>query len=146
MLFFVNESLPKVKLLADQQIKVSITDPKVKRDILLNVEVAVRIYSSKWKFLKILHYSQEDTWLESLLETQHRCFPVNIAKFFINSFFYRSLRWHMFFKIEILKNLALFTGKYLSASLVETPTQVFSCQYFQIFKNTFFLERKHSLF
>ena len=47
MLFFVNESLPKVNLLADQYIKVSITDPKVKRDIVLNVEVAVRIYSSK---------------------------------------------------------------------------------------------------
>ena len=49
-------------------------------------------------FLKFLQYSQENTRvakLESLLisikkRLQHSCFPVNIDKFFKNSFFYRT--------------------------------------------------------
>ena len=52
----------------------------------------------------------------------------------------------------VLKNFAIFTGKYLCWSffliklqdsrpitlLKETPTQVFSCEYYNIFKNTYF--------
>ena len=54
-------------------------------------------------------------------------------------------------KIAVLKNFTIFTGKHLCRSLFfiklqaglqlyykETPTQVFSCEYFEIFKNTYF--------
>ena len=60
----------------------------------------------------------------------------------------------MFFRTGVLKNFAIFTGKHLYWSLFcigvsllesegcnfikETPTQVFSCEYHEIFKNTFF--------
>ena len=58
----------------------------------------------------------------------------------------------MFFKIGILKYLGDFTGKHLCLSLfliklrpegmqlywIETPTQVFSCEIYEIFKNNFF--------
>ena len=55
----------------------------------------------------------------------------------------------MFFKIDILKNLAMFTGKHLCYSCragglqlyyKEIPTQVLSCEYCEIFKNTYFEE------
>ena len=53
-------------------------------------------------------------------------------------------------KIGVLKNFAMFTGKYLCWSLFliklqrpatvlkETSTQVFFCKYCEIFKNSFF--------
>ena len=44
----------------------------------------------------------------------------------------------MFFKIAIFKNFAIFTGKVLRRCLRETPTQVFSCEYCEIFNNSFF--------
>ena len=54
----------------------------------------------------------------------------------------------MFFKISVLKNFAIFTGKHLCWDLFsmkacnfiqkETPTQVFSCEYCEILKNNFF--------
>ena len=55
----------------------------------------------------------------------------------------------MFFKIGALKNFAILPGKHLCWSLFlrklqETPTQVFSCEYWEIFKNSFFY-RKPSL-
>ena len=44
----------------------------------------------------------------------------------------------------VLKNFAIFTGKHLCCSLfllkLQTPTQVFSCEYCEIFKNTYFEE------
>ena len=56
----------------------------------------------------------------------------------------------MFFKIGVLKNLANFTGKHLRWSLLltkflknfikDTPTQVFSCEIYKNFKNTFSTE------
>ena len=69
-------------------------------------------------------------------------------KFFLKIRGSRSL---MFFKIAILKNFAIFTRKHLGWSLFliklqsfrcrpETPTQLFSCEYYIIFKNSFFLE------
>ena len=66
---------------------------------------------------------------------------------------YRSTRLKLFFKIDFLKNLAIFTGKHLCWSLFlikyrsegvqqlyykETQIQVFSCEYSEIFKNRFF--------
>ena len=49
-----------------------------------------------------------------------------------------------FCKKGVLKNFAKFTGKHLcqSKNLVkkETLTQVFSCEFFKVFKNTFFIE------
>ena len=43
----------------------------------------------------------------------------------------------MFFRISFLKNLAIFTGKNLCWSILN----VFSCEYCEIFKNSFF--KKH---
>ena len=59
-----------------------------------------------------------------------------------------------FFKTGVLKNFAIFTGKYLCRSFFnkvaglkacifikeETTTQAFSCEYCEIFKNSFFIE------
>ena len=68
---------------------------------------------------------------------------------------YRSSRSQMFFKIGVLKNFAIFTGKHLCCNLFfnkvaglryatllkkETLSQVFSCEYCNIFKNTYFEE------
>ena len=64
----------------------------------------------------------------------------------------RSSRSQMFFRIGVLKNFAIFTGKHLCRSLFliklqcwrpatllkRDSTQVFSCEYCKIFKNTFF--------
>ena len=52
----------------------------------------------------------------------------------------------MFFKIRVLKNFAKFAGKNLNQSLFfncdfikkETLAQVFSCKFYEEFKNTFF--------
>ena len=53
----------------------------------------------------------------------------------------------MFYKIGVFKYSAKFTGKYLRWSLrpdscdfikIDTPTQVLYCEFFKIFKNTFF--------
>ena len=47
----------------------------------------------------------------------------------------------MLFKIGILRNFAILTEKYLCWSLFllkETPTQVLSCKYCNISKNSFF--------
>ena len=47
----------------------------------------------------------------------------------------------MFFKIGVLKNFAIFAGFSRSTILFkETPAQVFSCEYCDIFKNTSFEE------
>ena len=48
-------------------------------------------------------------------------------------------------KKGVLKNFAKFTGKHLCQSLffnkvAETLAQVFSCEFCEIFKNTFFIE------
>ena len=60
----------------------------------------------------------------------------------------------MFFKIVVLKNIAVFTRKHVLESLdkvaalktkKETPTQVFSCEYCENFMNTFFTEHLHWL-
>ena len=61
----------------------------------------------------------------------------------------RTLRWdpsvrrksshsQLLFKISVIKRFAIFTGKLLCWNLVlikETPTQVFSCEYCEIFKS-----------
>ena len=49
----------------------------------------------------------------------------------------------MFFKVDVLKILAIFKGKHLCWSLCffkkkETPAQVFSCEYCINFTNTIF--------
>ena len=60
-----------------------------------------------------------------------------------------SSRSQMFFIISVLKNLAIFIGKHLCWNLFltklrtdllkrKTPTQVFSYEYCEIFKNSFF--------
>ena len=55
-----------------------------------------------------------------------------------------AVRRYSLFKIGVLKNFAIFTGKHLywSLSLLkETPTQMFSSAYCKIFKNSFFVEQ-----
>ena len=61
----------------------------------------------------------------------------------------RSSRSQMFFKIGVLKNFAILTGKHLCWSLLYIKlhawrcflTQVLSCEYCEIFKNTYFEEQ-----
>ena len=68
-------------------------------------------------------------------------------------FWFRSSRSEVYCKKCVLKNFAKFTGKHLSQSLFlnkvagswnfikkETLAQVFSCELFEISKNTFFIE------
>ena len=51
----------------------------------------------------------------------------------------RSSRSQMFFQMGVFKNLAIFKGKKgLQLYLKRDSTQVFSCEYCEIFKNTFF--------
>ena len=53
----------------------------------------------------------------------------------------RSSRLQVFLKISVLKNFTIFAGKLLYLNLFyykENPTQVFSNEYCDIFKNTFF--------
>ena len=55
----------------------------------------------------------------------------------------RSYRLHMFFKIGVPKNLSMF-AMFLKACIFikkEIPTQVFSCEYYEIFKNSFLIEQ-----
>ena len=49
---------------------------------------------------------------------------------------YRSSRSQMFFKIGILKNFTIFTGKQLCWR--DSNTGMFSCEYCEFFKNRFF--------
>ena len=62
---------------------------------------------------------------------------------------FRSSRPEVFCKKDVLKNFSKFTGKHLFQSLFlieffnklfkkKTQTQVFSCEFCEIFKNTFF--------
>ena len=51
----------------------------------------------------------------------------------------------MFYKKSVLKNVAKFIGKHLCQShffkvFIKEETQVFSCEFCEIFKNTFFTE------
>ena len=52
----------------------------------------------------------------------------------------RNSRLQMFFKIGVFKNFANFTGKQLCWDLFLIKLQVFSCEIFENFKNTFFRE------
>ena len=57
---------------------------------------------------------------------------------------FRSSHPGVFYKKGVLKNFAKFTGKHQCQSLFfnkkETLAQVFSCEYCEIFKNTFYAE------
>ena len=55
----------------------------------------------------------------------------------------RNSHWRCAIKKAVLKNLAIFIGKHLCWSLFNevVPTQLFSCEYYEIFKNTYF--KKH---
>ena len=60
---------------------------------------------------------------------------------FNGRFRFRKQPPELFYKKGVLRNFAKFTGKHLEACKFikkETPAQVFSCQFFEIFKNTFF--------
>ena len=52
----------------------------------------------------------------------------------------KSSNSQLFFKIGVLKYFAIFTGKKLCWNLLlinKTPTQMFSCEYYEIFKSTY---------
>ena len=84
---------------------------------------------------KNLHY-------ELFENGKNRLFPIQ------KSGRYRSSRCQMFFKIGVPKNFVTFTGKHLCWSLFLItlqafrliPIRVFSCEYCEIFKNTYFEE------
>ena len=87
--------------------------------------------------------------LNSVLNTSHRTIFHHHTSDISDC---RRIRWQMFFKIGVLKNFSIFTGKhscwsrfviklkaFRSATLLkETPTQVFSYEYCKIFKNNLF--------
>ena len=54
----------------------------------------------------------------------------------------RSSRSQMFFKISVLKNFGIFTGKHLLESVFNqvAGVQVFSSEYYKIAKSSFFIE------
>ena len=73
-------------------------------------------------------------------------FSKNIS---LNILRYRNSRSRIIFKIGVLKNFTILAGKHLCWILFsnkvadprpETPTEVFSCKYSEIFKNSFFIE------
>ena len=78
---------------------------------------------------------------------------LNIIDNIYNKATCRSNRSQMFFKISVLRNFAIFTGKHLYWSLFliklqaskqrylkKNPTQVLFFEYWEILKNTFFLQ------
>ena len=74
-------------------------------------EAVIRRCSSKWVFLKILLYSQENTCVGVSFQTffctpeglklwlQQRSYPINIAKFLRTAFFIEHLWWLVLVKI-----------------------------------------------
>ena len=51
----------------------------------------------------------------------------------------KSSHSQLFFKIGVLRHLAIFRGKHLCCNLLlinETPRQVFSCEYCEVFKSS----------
>ena len=60
---------------------------------------------------------------------QHRCFPVKFAEFLRTSFFYRTPLVAAFLRLSGLLMLCGFNW------YVEILAQVFSCEFFEIFKN-----------
>ena len=63
-------------------------------------------------------------------------YKVDIQRFFLKC---RSSHRECSVKIGVLKNFAIFRGKQLCWS----PTQVLSCEYCEIFKNTYFEEKTY---
>ena len=62
---------------------------------------------------------------------------------------YRSSHLQMFYKYSVLKSVSKFTGKWLCRSLflikLQTSTQLLSCEFREMFKNTLFLEHLRCL-
>ena len=116
----------------------------------------------------IVKFSFSSNWLwprkcgSSLLKRgyHHRWIPVNFVKKW-REIVFRSSHREVNCKKGILKNFAKFTGKHLCWSLFnkviglrpeacnvikkETPTLVFPCGFYKIFKNTFFIEHLRCL-
>ena len=82
-----------------------------------------------------------------------------ISLMFLNYFCDRSSRSQMLFKIGAVKYFAIFTWKHVlktsfliklqaSGNFIkrETPTHVFSCEYFEIFRKSSFIESHRWLF
>ena len=78
-------------------------------------------------------------------------FTCPISRLFIHYLYssYRTSHWRCSMKTGVFKNFAKFTVKHLCQSLFfnnaasqETVVQVFSCEFWEIFKNTFFTEHR----
>ena len=94
---------------------------------------------------------QQQDWFPKIATTDLVSSRLNSG---LRKVFHRGSRSHMFFKIGVLINFAIFTGKHRRWTLFliklqffrpatlskETPTQVFSCEYCDIFKNSSFIE------
>ena len=93
----------------------------------------------------LLNHFRKITVLNNQTNFSHTKFDINLVKL-------RSSPSQMFLKIGVLKNFAIFTGKHLCWGLFllklqaqglqlyykESPTQMFSCEYCETFKNSFF--------
>ena len=82
--------------------------------------------------IRIINLLIRRAWLSIILRNYRRFQLLIQGQLFPSS---RSSCSQMFFKIGALKNFAIPQEKLYSK---EAPTQVFSCEYFEIFKNSFF--------
>ena len=94
------------------------------------------------------------TWKEGYwFKNQSLCFELifSIDPWILLSHDFRSSRSRKFFKMGVLKNFAILTGKGLCWNLFliklptrrrlqENSTQMFSCKYCKVFKSSFFIE------
>ena len=101
--------------------------------------------TSAWKgsiHFSMLHFYtpwKQQKILQIFRAYRNAIFGRNKLICFQNAF--RSSRSQMFFKKGILKNFVIFTGKHLCWSLFFNKVAgllVFSCEYCEIFKNSFF--------
>ena len=103
----------------------------------LSKERLVRFAGGIWPKLKIMPFYATGLFLCPLKNTR------NILMFSVNIEGDRSSHQRCFIKKTVLKNFAKFRGKHLwwRLFLIKTPTQVFSCEYWEIFKVTYFEEQ-----
>ena len=100
--------------------------------------------------LLIIRFQAKLTFFHKLFFSQlplKRCSRLQPTRFLKRRLRHRRSRSHMFFKISVLKNFTNFTGKHLCWSRFLVNLQalgdvhVLFCEFYEILKNTFFIER-----
>ena len=70
-----------------------------------------------------------------------KCERTSFWKYNVKQNICRSSHRRYSLKKAVLKNVAIFTGNHVNFIKKEIATQVFFCEYWEIFKNTYFEER-----